>query len=158
MPRKSRQWGNLTPVARERAARQAAKDFGLSRRQARERYNRGTYQPFARDPIKRIPKSAPRMPIQLGRDLKDAAIKNMDKQLGEKFEYNRFTMIDAIEYHASIEALQRMAGASKDELLTWASAQPDKRNKSKPEKGTPSWLRSLGFMRKGKWSNVFWYH
>src|SRR5579859_3019901 len=115
------QWGKLTPAARDRAARTAAKDYGLSRKQARERYNRGTYRPFSRDPVKRVPKTAPRYPVSVGRDLKAAAIKNIDRHLGDRFGYNRFTVLDAIEHHATDDALIRMAGASEDELITWAS-------------------------------------
>lgn len=158
MARPRKQWHQLSPAARDRAARQAAKDYGLSRKQARERYNRGTYRPFARQPLNRIPQNAPRYPVSLGRDLKDAAIKNIDRVLGDRFKYNRFTVLDAIQNHASVEALQRMAGASEDELITWASAQPN-RNGSSAEKGTPFWLRNLGWYGDdGKWHNVFWYH
>lgn len=154
-----KQWHELTPAARDRAARTAARDYGLSRRQARERYNRGTYRPFSRDPVKRIPKNAPRYPVALGRDLKDAAIKNIDRRLGDLFQYNRFTVLDAIRNHASTAALQRMAGASQDELQTWASFQASKRDPTKPESRTPFWLKNLGWYgNDGKWHNVFWYH
>src|SRR6201999_2093464 len=101
MAKPRKQWHQLTPQARERAARQAAKDYGLSRKQARERYNRGTYRPFAKEPVNRIPKHAPRLPIAFGRALKDAAIKNMDRKLGAYFQYNRFAVLDAIENHAT---------------------------------------------------------
>jgi hypothetical protein len=153
MAKPRKQWGQLSRAARERAAREAAKDYGLSRRQARERYNRGTYRPFSRDPVKRIPESAPRYPVSVGRDLKEAAIKNMDTKLGDYFSYNRFTILDAIEHHASTEALQRLAGASEDELTTWAAAQ------TRRSKNTPQWLRTLGWTDdRGKWHNIFWYH
>src|SRR6185437_13240943 len=152
MARQRKQWHDLTPQARDRAARQAARDFGLSRKQARERYNRGTYRQFAREPVNRIPKNAPRMPVSLGPKLKEAAMRNMQRQLGDYFQFNRFTVLDAIEHHASTEALQRMAGATEDELVTWAQAQ---RN----SKQTPYWLRHLGWYGDdGKWHNVFWYH
>lgn len=152
MAKPRKQWHELTLKSRDRAAREAATKYGLSRRQTRERYNRGTYRPFTREPLKRIPEHAPRYPVALGKDLKEAAIKNFDQKLGDRFKYNRFTVLDAIQHHSSAEALIRMAGASEDELITWASAQ----RKGKP---TPSWLKSLGWNDEhGKWHNVFWYH
>lgn len=152
MASRNRQWHNLSRAARDRAAREAASKYGLSRRQARERYNRGTYSPFSRNPVRRIPQNAPRYPVSVGKDLKAAAIKNMDAKLGDYFSYNRFTVLDAIEHHASTEALTRLAGASEDELTTWASAQ------TRRSKNTPHWLRTLGWVSDGKWHNVFWYH
>lgn len=160
MASRQRQWHNLSRAARDRAAREAAKDYGLSRRQARERYNRGTYSPFSRNPVKRIPQNAPRYPVTAGKDLKAAAIANMDKKLGDYFGYNRFTVLEAIEHHASQEALARLAGASEDELTTWAQAQTAYRmgRKGSGQK-TPHWLRTLGWTdERGKWHNVFWYH
>lgn len=151
MAARRKQWSQLTPAARDRAARTAARDYGLSRKQARERYNRGTYRPFAKEPVKRIPKNAPRMPIAVGRDLKAAAIKNMDAKLGDYFSYNRFTVLDAIEHHANDQALLRMAGATEDELTTWAQAQTGGRK-------TAAWLKNLGWYDDGHWHNVFWYH
>lgn len=99
------------------------------------------------------------MPVSLGPSLKEAAIKNIDAKLGDRFSYNRFTVLDAIEHHASTEALQRMAGASEDELTTWAEAQQSKRNPRQPETRTPYWLKNLGWYGDDrKWHNVFWYH
>jgi hypothetical protein len=77
----------------------------------------------------------------------------MDRKLGDYFGYNRFTVLEAIEHHASTEALARLAGASEDELTTWAAAQ------TRRAKSTPHWLRTLGWTDEhGKWHNVFWYH
>lgn len=155
-----KQWSDLTPKSRDRASRMAAEQFGLTRKQARERYNRGTFKPFAKNPIARIPKNAPYYPVAIGRDLKTAAITNFDKQIGDYFSYNRLTVLDAVEHHATDEALARMAGATEDELTTWAQAQTSrhKGRRGSAEK-TPAWLRTLGWTdEKGKWHNVFWYH
>lgn len=38
-------WGQHSKAYRDRVARQAAERHGLTRRQARERYNRGTFKP-----------------------------------------------------------------------------------------------------------------
>jgi hypothetical protein len=156
---RKKQWHELTKASRDRAARQAAEQYGLTRRQARERYNRGTWSPFSRDPVKQIPLHAPRYPVKAGRDLKTAAIKNMDTKLGDYIKYKRESVINAIEHHASIAALTRMAGASEDELRTWASWQRSKLNPSKPESDTPYWLRNLGWYNDdNEWQNIFWYH
>lgn len=54
-------WSALSRQHRDRAA-QLAEQYGLSRRQARERYNRGTFTPFARDkvPFKTKPRFIPK--------------------------------------------------------------------------------------------------
>lgn len=160
MATKAKQWSDLSPKSRDRAARMAAEQYGLTRKQARERYNRGTYKPFAKNPVARIPKNAPHYPIAIGRDLKEAAIRNMDAKLGDYFSYERLTVLDAVEHHASDDALVRMAGASEDELTTWAQAQT---SAHQGERGsgqrTPGWLKNLGWRdERGKWHNVFWYH
>jgi hypothetical protein len=49
-----KQWGELSPRSRDQAA-QIAADYGISRRSARAMYNRGTFRPFARDPVERVP-------------------------------------------------------------------------------------------------------
>lgn len=149
-------FGKLTKASRDRAARVGARDYGLSRRQVRERYNRGTYRPFAKRPGDRVPKHSPVRPVtgpDVLNDLRDRAQQNFDRQLGDTFKYNRSTVVNAIQNHASVAALRRMAGASEDELLTWASVQ------KRYGKSTPSWLRNMGWVdEKGKWNNVFWYH
>jgi len=157
-PRK--QWHKLSPRSRARAERIAAEHYGLTRKQARERFNRGTFRPFAKAKEDRAPKNAPVYPVSLGKDLKAAAIANMDKHLGGPYEpYNRTNVIYAIEHHATDDALRRMAGASEDELRSWASAQTrtHKGGKGSAER-TPQWLANLGWYSGEKWNNIFWYH
>ena len=156
-----KQFGKLTERNRDKIAQDAAR-YGLTRRQARERYNRGTYNPLARTETKRIPQRASYYPVETGRALKDAAIKNMDAMLtdrvnkyGEIANYNRFTVLDAIENHATDSALRRMAGASESELAGWAEFQARRSFKGK---ATPEFVSSLGWYDDGEWHNVFWYH
>lgn len=52
MTRKRKLWSALSSRSRERAVHIAA-EKGLSRRQARERYNRGTFTPFTRSNTKK---------------------------------------------------------------------------------------------------------
>lgn len=89
-------------------------------------------------------------------------MRNFDRVFGDEFSYEtggRFTVLNAVYHHASDEALIRMAGASEDELRTWAAAQQSKKNPNRPVAKTPSWLRNLGWNDEhGKWHNVFWYH
>ena len=150
-------FGNLTHRNQDRIAREGAR-YGLTRRQSRERYNRGTFNPLSRKPERRIPARAPYYPVSAGPVLKGQAMRNMDAKLGDDFSYQsgRFGVLDAVEHHASDDALRRMANASEDELRTWAESQRRFSYKGKP---TPEWLRSLGWTdSKGKWHNVFWYH
>lgn len=156
-----KQFGQLTERNREKIVQDGAR-YGLTRRQTRERYNRGTYNPLSKNPAKNIPAKAPHYPVESGNALKKAAIDNMDAKLhdhvnkyGEIATYNRFAVLDAVEKHASDAALRRMAGASEDELTAWASYQ---KPRSFEGKETPEFVRSLGWHDGGKWHNVFWYH
>jgi hypothetical protein len=149
-----REWHQLSRPARDRAARQAASDYGLTRRQARERYNRGTYKPFARDPVNRIPRTSPRRPTtpEFTEDLKERAIANLDRTIGDRFGSIRFKYVDTVENHSSQDALVWLAGATEDEIETYASYQDDGRQ-------TPKFIRDLGWTdNDGKWHNIFWYH
>lgn len=155
MAKPRKQWGELSPRSRERASRQAAQNYGLTRKQARERFNRGTYKPFAHEPAARAPIHAPAYPVSLGPELKDAAFRNMDDKLGDDFKWNAFAVRDAIDHKANMEALIRMAGASEDELRTWASYQTKRGNKNyKPT----TFNRDLNWYDSGSRGNIFWYH
>lgn len=153
-----RQYGTLTKKNQEKIAREGAR-YGLTRRQSRERYNRGTFNPLARTPEKRIPERAPYYPVAVGTELKTRAMANIDRVLDfqDPFsEANRTAVLDAVEHHASDAALRRMANASEDELKQWAKYQ---RARSYKGKQTPDWVRDLGWRDdNGKWRNVFWYH
>lgn len=156
---RKKQFGDLSKRSQDRIAQEGSR-FGLTRRQSRERYNRGTFNPLARTPDRRIPRHAPYYPVSAGEELKTAALKNMDAKLGDRFAYNRDTVQLALG-HASDDALRRMAGASDDELDSWAEFQRryGYTSKSGRKQETPEWLRSLGWVnKKGKWVNVFWYH
>lgn len=159
MTQRHRSFRSLTKQSRDRVARAGAQ-YGLTRRQTRERYNRGTYNPLSSNPVKRVPARAPYYPVVMGRSLKDQAIANMDRAFGERLKYNRFNVLDAIENHASEAALRRMANASPDELEHWAEYQ--RRNSYTTRNGdrqvTPGFVRSLGWSDHGRWRNVFWYH
>lgn len=154
-------WGSMTKESRERASADAAR-YGLTRRQARERYNRGTYRPFAKDPVNRAPQNAPHKPEDFKGgtpesldDLRERALANMDRRLGDDFKYvaGRFRVVDSIYNHAPRAALIRMAGASEDEIRAWAHYQS--RGKYKP----PTWLEQMGWRdSEGNWNNPFWYH
>lgn len=154
---RKRQYGDLTKQSQERIARQGAR-YGLTRRQSRERYNRGTFNPLARTPDKRIPERAPYYPVEVGRELKERAMANADRAFDFEDPFgkaSRFAVLDAIENHASDTALRRMANASPDELKQWARYQ---RARSFKGAATPDWVRDLGWRENGKWRNIFWYH
>ena len=54
MAARKRRFGDLSKEARDRAARIGRERFDLNRRQVRERYNRGTYNPYERSPGGRV--------------------------------------------------------------------------------------------------------
>ena len=158
---KKRRYGDLTERSRDRIAREGAR-FGLTRRQSAGRYNRGTFNPLSRNEAKQIPKNAPFFPVATGRELKDRAMRNIDRivDFDDPFEVargvDRNTILDAVEHHASDQALIRMANASDAELKQWARYQKAYSSKGKK---TPEWVRSLGWKdANGKWLNIFWYH
>lgn len=177
-PRKS--WGELSPRSRDRAARQAAEQYGLTRRQARERYNRGTYSPFSTDPEKRVPESVRKTPGKYPRfmatvdesQLRQEAYDHVRHALTggmDTFGYNdsvvRVNILGVrkengtvIPPHASLDVVLKMRNASESQLGEWAKYQPGK-SKSGPKSGTPAWIRNAGWHdSQGRWHSVFWYH
>jgi hypothetical protein len=176
-PRQS--WGDLNRRSRDRAAREAAQ-YGLSRRQARERYNRGTYKPFAREPEKRVPESVRKNPEKYPRFL---ATVDESQLRQDSYEHVRHALtggMDTIGYndsvvranilgvrradgtvippHASLDVVLKMRSASESQLREWAKYQPSK-SKSGPQTGTPAWIKNAGWHDgDGRWHSVFWYH
>jgi hypothetical protein len=165
-----KQFGKLTKAARDRAAREG-QEYGLTRRQVRERYNRGTYNPLARGE-KRIPREyrdyAERGGGGVQIDWHGAAYANYDHKLGpnspsgETYKYNRFTVADNTD-RASDQIARIMAMATENELRTWASPQPDNDGNAPPLEswtGLPPGLKlnDLGYNSGGSWANIFWYH
>jgi hypothetical protein len=61
MPRWRRTFAELTERGKQRAYRQGER-YSLNRRQVRDRYNRRTFRPFARDRADRIPRAVRRAP------------------------------------------------------------------------------------------------
>ena len=181
-PRKPRRsWGSLSKRSRDRAARQASEQFGLTRRQARERYGRGTFSPFSKDPVKRIPESVRKHPEKYPRFMatvdetstRESAYHHVRNALTGGFDtigYNDFAVQanilgvrkadgSVIPPRASFEAVMKMASASEGDLRAWASYQPGKSNQTRPQAGTPAWIKNAGWHDgKGRWHSVFWYH
>ena len=90
-----------------------------------------------------------------------AAYDNMVRQLGDRFKWNNFTVMDALNSHASDDSLRMIGGASEDELVTWAEAQARREGQSQAdwERQVPAWLRNMGWWdSNGKWHNILWYH
>lgn len=159
----TRKFGSLSKRAREQAVR-AGSEYGLTRRQVRERYNRGTYNPFARkDPLQRIPREYRESAVSeagtVAVDWKEAAERNYYRLLGpgspqgETFKYNHDTVIYNVQ-HASDAVARAMAMATEDELRQWASLQP------LPDGTSPiPDADELGYYDSGgSWNNIFWYH
>lgn len=149
MANRKPQWSKLSRASRDRWARIAQQQYGLSRRQARERYNRGTWSPGSRDPQKRVPLSVRKFEDSL-EVLRARAIRNYDHRIGHYFKYNRQTVLSNIYDHASRQALTMMVGADEDELTAWASYQSST--------SAPRFIKSVGWTDNGVWHNIFWYH
>ena len=161
-PRKS--WGDLTRKSRDRAARESMQKYGLTRRQVRDRYNRGTYNPFSPAPVKKVPESVRKHPHKYPayRDsddftaLRDKAFANIDASLVSlTMQYNIFNVRDMIDNHATVDTLRKMADASAEDIMSWATPQ----TAAEARKLGAVWKAEYGWKDdNGKWHNVFWYH
>lgn len=161
-----RKFGDLGKAARERAAR-AGREYGLTRRQTRERYNRGTFNPLSSDPGKRVPLEYRHFtgPGGTGVDWQEAALDNLRAKFGDYFKVNDDTLVFNA-YHMSDDIARLVATAGEDELSAWASIQPDADGNAPDietlrDAGLPDWvtLDDIGtYDDDGNWYNIFWYH
>jgi hypothetical protein len=173
-----RKFSQLPKAARDRAARIGDERYGLTRRQVRERYNRGTYNPFARgsNAELRIPREfrnyAQETPGgQLEVNWRDAAYANMydsfgpGSRQGERHKWNN----DTVYYHTQVQMSERMAQvialASKSELEAWAAVQPflggEPPDATDAFPGLPPdiTMDDIGWHdANGNWHSIFWYH
>jgi hypothetical protein len=160
---RKRRFGELSKRARDRAAR-AGREHGLTRRQVRERYNRGTYSPFARTPEKRVPREFRRYTDDTGKvDWREAALDKMRTTFSDYYQYSD----DSVVYYAEnmpIEAARLIVMSTEAEMLHWGSVgQPDKTTGEPPP--IENWnlpggitLNDVSVYVNGEWNNVFWYH
>jgi hypothetical protein len=181
---KNRKWGTLSKEARARAARVGKRDYDLSRDAIRKRYNRGTYNPLARDPLKRVPREyrhraipapdpapdpapgrGPGAAPTSGVDWQALAAENISRQLGDFAKYNDDAIVFYTE-HMSAEVARIVALASQDELLSYAAPQPVK-DKDGNYVAPPIelWglppnftIKDVSVNINGEWHNIFWYH
>lgn len=164
---KRKRFGDLPKDARDRAARIGERNFDLTRRQVRERYNRGTYNPFARG------SAANRVPLEFRPfasagstdiDWQDAALDNMRKIYEDYFKLNDDTLVYNA-FHMSDDLARVVAMASEDQLTAWASIQPDAEGNMPDievwrDLGLPDSVTAedLDMRIDGEWHNPFWYH
>jgi hypothetical protein len=163
---KNRKFGDLSKDARDRAARIGKRDYGLDRRAVRERYNRGTYNPFARGSAElRIPAEFRHEAVitETGAvkvDWSALALSNMKRHLGDYFKWNQFEVVRNIS-HAPEKVQRAMAMATEDELVSIAHIQNPEESAELPL-GLD--MESIGYYvigpKSGKqeWINIFWYH
>lgn len=155
-----KQWGDLSKRSRDRAARIAKQRFGLERDQVRRRYNRGTYNPYARgDPLKRVPaefrsQAVEVAPGQVEIDWPALALQNMHRYLGDYYKWSEDSVVEHLS-HASTEVLRVMATASEDEIMEFAFIQNPEDRFVLP-RGLS--VEDIGYYRNGEWHNIFWYH
>ena len=161
-----RRFGDLPKDARDRAARIGKARFDLTRRQVRERYNRGTYNPYSRSPGGRVPLEfrAYRSAGSSDVDWQEAAEDKLRRTYEDYYKSNE----DTIVYNAAHmgDALARVVvSASEDDLVAWASIQPDA-DGNPPDieawhlLGLPEHitLDDVSVYIDGNWHNIFWYH
>lgn len=163
---KNRKWGDLSKAARDRAARIADRDYDLTRNAVAKRYNRGTYNPLARDPIKRLPRELRRHadPVTGEVSWQDLAAQNIYRHLSEYAKYNDHAVIHFTS-QANDKTAKIIALATEDELLQYASPQAvrqaDGTFKPPPieQWGLPGvTIEDVSVYVGGEWNNVFWYH
>lgn len=174
---KRKTFGQLTPRARSQAVN-AGSQYGLTRKQVRDRYNRGTFNPFARaEPELRVPRefrgAAGEGPGgQIVIDWQVAAYNNYWSKLGpgspkgETYQWNEF----AVTAHTqdAPEAIQRlMALASEDELRAWSAPQANANGEFSLDQFELAGLPPIAGLTindvtylddNGRKQNIFWYH
>lgn len=159
-----RTWGSLTKANRDKITAQAERDYGLSRKQVRDRYNRGTFSPFARDPLKRVPTEFRRQAIrtptgQVTVDWPAAARANMRAQLGDYYKWNDKEVARNLS-HANETVLRAISMATEDDLVSIAHIQNPLEAVDLPFGLS---ITDIGYFTEGKdgrmeWINIFWYH
>ncbi len=166
MASKKRRFGDLSKEARDRAARIGKARFDLNRRQVRERYNRGTYNPYARSPSGRVPVEyrAYRSAGSSDVDWQEAAEDNLRRTFEDYFKTNDDTIVYNAA-HMSDELARFVATASEDDLSALASVQPDAEGNPPDietwhQLGLPEHftLDDVSVYVGDEWHNIFWYH
>lgn len=155
---KRRTFGQLSKSSRERAVR-AGEVYGLSRKQVRDRYNRGSFNPFARTrPELRVPQEVRQYqsPASGEIDWKEAALANVRYHLSDYFKYEDFSVVEQVYEHASPEALKAMALMSEDELISLAHVQDQSEFLPNLPRGLTT--KDIGYYKNHEWHNIFWYH
>ena len=173
---RGKNYRDLSPASKRKLDSKIRRYYGDSKsdrdRALRDR-REGKWTPNARSTVRQVPQRLSRqalnypefLPAGVGNDLRDAALRNMDNQLGDRVNkygeiavYNRFTVIDGIG-EANTDALIRLASATESQLIDAAAWQADKQRPDRPEKGTPKWVRDMGWTDSdGRWHNLAWYH
>lgn len=167
-------WGNLTRAYRDRVAKQAYEQWGLSRRAVREMYNRGTYRPGSRDPEQRTPlkirkqairKTAtppPPSPPDRRKELIDKIVHLLDEQFSTSVKYSGRAKRALRATWERIKSVPDLEKAWKrihtGDPREWARFQ----HGDYEEGSVPTWLRRISSRRKEAgvmvWVNPFWYH
>jgi hypothetical protein len=138
-------WADLPKEVRQRYADTGRPEFELSRRQVRERYNRGTYNPGSRVTRLTVPTEYRHTDFDV---LYARAVQKATFWLAglNEDKYREGSLRERLSY-ASIPAWQRIIDATGDDIVSWVSEQT-------PTPGH-EWL----FVQiEGQWVNILWYH
>jgi hypothetical protein len=135
----------------------------MTAKEVQERYDAGTYDPFAsEDLLMRVPEEFRLNAIrfesgEIGVDWRGAAFTNMDAQLGDDPEWSFYSVTDNIN-HASEHVQRAMAMMTADELRSIAAIQSPASVTDLPY-GLK--IEDIGYYRgktrKSQWINAFWY-
>lgn len=159
---RKRTFGQLSKASRERAER-AGRQYGLNRQAVRKRYNRGTYNPLSTDPLMRLPREVRAHADESGEvDWQQLALDNVRRQLSDYFKYNDDAVV-FLTQNMNDAAARLVSLATEDELLAYASIQPDKTTGELPP--IEQWnlppgitLEDVTVNVNGQPVNIFWYH
>lgn len=152
---KRRTFGQLTKRSQERALR-AGDEYGLTRKQVRDRYNRGTFNPFSRTrPQLRVPTELREFTPTGETDWKAAALANLRYHLSDYFKYEDYAVLEAVD-RASEDVLKAMALMSEGELIALAHVQDESEFLPNLPRGLTT--ADIGYYKNHEWHNIFWYH
>lgn len=108
---------------RNQIAAQAADMWGLTRKQVRDRVNRGTYQPLGPDPARMIPRGRDRRPLQRVEVLRQRALIRVEGLFAGRLRWNPQRQEQNLS-RATPAAISQILAASDEELLDAINRRP----------------------------------
>ena len=136
----------------------------MTAKEVQERYDAGTYDPFAREDLAmQVPEEWRAHAVQfesgeIGVDWRSAALTNLSAHLSDDPEWSFYSVSDNIDY-ASEHVHRIMAMMTADELRAVAAIESPESVTDLPYGLT---IEDIGYRRgkthRAQWINAFWYH